>query len=35
MLDDPTRPAALPPVQPIRFLEDPDEPSRTRSIPAS
>ena len=26
MLDDPTRPAALSPVQPIRFLEDPDEP---------
>ena len=26
MLDDPTRPRALPPVQPIRFLEDPDEP---------
>ncbi|HEX7195532.1 MAG TPA: hypothetical protein VF364_01720 [Candidatus Limnocylindria bacterium] len=28
MLDDPTRPSALPPAQPIRFLEDPDEPSR-------
>ena len=27
MLDDPTLPAALPPVQPIRFLEDPDSPS--------
>jgi hypothetical protein len=27
MLDDPTRPGALVPVQPIRFLEDPDEPS--------
>jgi hypothetical protein len=27
MLDDPTRPVALPPVQPIRFLEDPVEPS--------
>ena len=27
MLDDPTRPEALPPVQPIRFLEDPHEPS--------
>ena len=26
MLDDPTRPGALLPVQPIRFLEDPDEP---------
>ena len=27
MLDDPTRPAALSPVPPIRFLEDPDDPS--------
>ena len=27
MLDDPTRPAAVPPAQPIRFLEDPDAPS--------
>ena len=26
MLDDPTRPSALQPVQPIRFLEDPDAP---------
>ena len=27
MLDDPTRPVALSALQPIRFLEDPDEPS--------
>jgi hypothetical protein len=26
MLDDTTRPAALPPVPPIQFLDDPDEP---------
>jgi len=26
MLDDPTRPVALPPVQPIQFVEDPDAP---------
>ena len=26
MLDDPTRPAALSPIQPIQLLEDPDEP---------
>ena len=25
MLDDPTRPGTLPPMQPIRLLEDPDE----------
>jgi hypothetical protein len=29
MLDDPTRPGAPSPVPPIRFLEDPDEPSET------
>ena len=29
MLDDPQRPGAPPPVQPIRFLEDPDESSGT------
>jgi hypothetical protein len=29
MLDDPTRPVAPPPVQPIRFLEDPDDASAT------
>ena len=29
MLDDPTRPVALPPVQPIRFREDPAEPPGT------
>ena len=27
MLDDPTRPAGLSPVPPIRFLEDSDDPS--------
>lgn len=26
MLDDPTRPGAVPPVQPIRLLDEPDEP---------
>ena len=25
MLDDPTRSRPVPPIQPIRFLEDPDE----------
>lgn len=29
MLDDPTPPGALPPVQPIRSLEEPGEPSAT------
>jgi hypothetical protein len=27
MLDEPTRPGAVPRVQPIRFLDDPDEPT--------